>query len=73
MRAEDILDGESQFTMKLRYLTVAQRDWFNRHILKDGFLFFVIAIYLINFDNWLGYKIRGKYPLRHKVFEDGGR
>jgi hypothetical protein len=66
MKREDILDGESEFTMHLRYITKDQRDWFHERIKNFGFILPIIAILLLNLDNWLGYHLRGKYRLRQK-------
>lgn len=65
-----VFDGESEFTMKLKYLSKGDCKWFNKKIKSFGIIIPVFFILLINFDNYLGYKIRGKFPLRHKEWED---
>jgi|WetSurMetagenome_2_1015567.scaffolds.fasta_scaffold325789_3 hypothetical protein len=62
-----IFNGESEFSMKLKYLSKTQVDWLHRKLKTVGFIIPITAVLLINFDGWLGYKLmKAPYPFRHK-------
>lgn len=59
-----IPDGESELSMKLRYLNKSQVNWMHNKFRTGGIIFPAIGAILLNFDNYLGYTFKKKFKLR---------